>query len=840
MPTNPISSNSSAQQLTQTPIQDPVVQKSTLPSNVEAELLSSQQAQLKEEKKFNFIKLLVYILAFLGLVFLASIANSNPSVKKLFTKLEPTETTKPETSGENNQINLNFNQGVNFATFSYTATPFTPSLDGKLVKLEEANNLKNFEEKGLTFSQEQEQKIGTNNFLIVENTDQFYSQNLDEYSSRSDDWTYLYGQIGGGKVPTNRAPENAVFISSDFLLHTYHRLLEKEFEYIEQLIFYPKLKQLTDDLLAKSIENYQTETDAANKESLARTAAYLAIAKSLLDPANEEALNTEVIADTKADILAASQAVLSSLENKIPGGFKEIILQELNDIYEASEVKKSWLYGDLLEQGKLQPLHDYTQYGPRSHYNKNSVLRAYFRTMMWYGRTGFITKSPELTRDAIWLAKLLAESSYFKNWQDIYEPTVFFVGKSDDLNVFNFQEILGDFSKPITAEMVSLVQEKSKEMAGPSIMSDAIFSMEMSTISKEELQESTRGFRLMGQRFTPDAFILSSLTQGAEAADSETGESLPSTPTALMVMDILDNPQASKHLETWIQANAPNSKQVLTKKIADLKSIYSQLNEKTWTQNIYFGWLYSIKSLAMNGTDLVKYPYFMHNESWKNKSLQTSLGSYAELKHDTLLYAKQSYAEMGAGEAVDELPVVPKGYVEPNIEFLDRLLALSKMTYEGLSSRGLLGDEASIFEWRNSTWINSLEFFKSVAVDQLENKIIADDTFEILRRQANDLDAVLAPLPGEMSTEAGARSALIADIHTDASKGQILYEATGIPDYIYVLVSDANGTRLTKGLSYSYFEFTGNLGERLTDQIWREKNYTDDKSALPIRPNWIP
>ena len=78
----------------------------------------------------------------------------------------------------------------------------------------------------------------------------------------------------------------------------------------------------------------------------------------------------------------------------------------------------------------------------------------------------------------------------------------------------------------------------------------------------------------------------------------------------------------------------------------------------------------------------------------------------------------------------------------------------------------------------------------------------------------------------------------MADVFTDMVKAEILYEGVGIPNYIYVAVKDQNGARLTKGLVYSYYEFTGPLGERLTDEKWREWNYTDDKARVPDMPAW--
>jgi hypothetical protein len=54
----------------------------------------------------------------------------------------------------------------------------------------------------------------------------------------------------------------------------------------------------------------------------------------------------------------------------------------------------------------------------------------------------------------------------------------------------------------------------------------------------------------------------------------------------------------------------------------------------------------------------------MKHENFIDKTFNTILGTYTELKHDTLLYVKQAYAELGAGGngcmiAIDvpELPV---------------------------------------------------------------------------------------------------------------------------------------------------------------------------------------
>ena len=191
---------------------------------------------------------------------------------------------------------------------------------------------------------------------------------------------------------------------------------------------------------------------------------------------------------------------------------------------------------------------------------------------------------------------------------------------------------------------------------------------------------------------------------------------------------------------------------------------------------------------------------------------------------------------MGAGGDECEVKPVVKGYVEPNIEFLDRLLALIKMTNDGLSNRGLISDDVI---WRNNKLIEEVKFYKDIAVKELQNEVISDDDFETLRNSPGELEPILSNISQDEMKEKDSRSSLIADVHTDGVKGEILYEADGIPNYIFVAVKDKNGTRLTRGLVYDYYEFTNPMGKRLSDEDWQKVNYTNDKSKLPEQSSWV-
>ncbi|OGZ65273.1 MAG: hypothetical protein A2998_02070 [Candidatus Staskawiczbacteria bacterium RIFCSPLOWO2_01_FULL_37_25b] len=725
-----------------------------------------------------------------------------------------------------------------FASYNLESTKYSPSLPDYKIALSELANLSSFEQsQKVSFSDAQKQSLADNNFFVAANYDKFYNTSAlaDAGALRNDDWTGLYKSIGGSYNIWEREPENSVFITTDFLTHVYHKLIDEEFSYIEEINFYPTLSSLSKSMLELSAKAYSTTEDAKQKESYERLSAYFLVPSAILENATEDYNSfkeqnfvNDSQSDKKQAVLAAAESLAK--DNNVSDNTKNIAKREITLIFDAKSLVSSPL------MGKYQPgmLEDYTQFTPRSHYAKNVILRDYFRAMMFYGRMNFLLSSSELTRDALNISQLLSTTD-LKKWESIYLPTLFFVGQSDDLSIYEFNDAVkktGFASSDKGDEAVTKIQDELKTYKNPQIMSSAVISPEVFGATKEDLQNSTKGFRFMGQRFTPDAFIFSTLTQGDETPDPKTGQKLPSTPTALMVSTLMGSKTSADLLNVWIQNNAPNSDKVIADRMQTLQDYFDGTTQSQWTQNIYWSWLYAIKSLFKD-TNAKGYPVFMKSEDWNKKSLQSFLGSWTELKHDTLLYAKQSYAEAGGG-GPEENPAkpVPKGYVEPNIEFFDRIIALVNLTNDGLNKFGILPEYLAS---RNNAFKEAVQFYRKIAVSELQNEKISDEDFEKLRLSAGNLDNILQAPDSEIKLESNARSALIADVHTDVKQGQILYEADGVPNYIFVAVKDTNGARLTKGLVYSYYEFTDSLAKRLTDADWQKFNYSDSIKKLKMQ-----
>ncbi|MCK5061621.1 DUF3160 domain-containing protein [Candidatus Parcubacteria bacterium] len=728
-----------------------------------------------------------------------------------------------------------------------------PSLPTEKPTVKELVNFDDFTSAGVSFSKAQIKALEESGFFLKEN------DFIKEQKSGNDDFADTYRHFSGNKNKYYREADDALFITSDAALHLYHILIDRSFQKIEETKFQPMLRSITEALFEDSLNNYKRAVDPIMKDSYKRLSVYYLIPLVVLDAAGGEKIKLRPgDFDTYAQFLAADeeqskkagQAKLSfSLASK---QYKDYELSDEIFALAKAEIDLIQTATGAAESPLFTPyrpylINDYSQFKPRSHYTKNDILRSYFIAMMWYGRMGFSLDSSELTRDAIIITGQINSleaggEKITKLYSDMAAAIEFFVGEVDDLTPYEYTDLIRKmYGDNLTGRefmensaLEAFIETAIDTLPLPRIVSEVVLLYDDGG-ERDKLLKQLMQFRFMGQRFTPDAYIINQLTQGVGAPDPETEQNLPSMSTALMPINIISpgNKIVEGYIDEWVDANAPDSDRIIAKKLNELKNEFAAYDETVWTQNIYWSWLNAYRSLL--GGYSAGYPYFMTTDAWQKKNLGTALGSYAELKHDTLLYAKQSYAELGGGgDNPEEVPPVPKGYVEADQVFWSRITALAKMTAEGLRARNIMPE---YFDNRYKSFIESCEFFTEIVKKELANETISEDDFEKLRTSGYVFTNLTAPLPGEELTDKERRAGIIADIHTDAVKSKILYEATGKPYIIYTAVKDINGARLTRGAAFNHYEFIGPLSERYADEDWQKRVY-DNESALPEADKW--
>jgi hypothetical protein len=106
-----------------------------------------------------------------------------------------------------------------------------------------------------------------------------------------------------------------------------------------------------------------------------------------------------------------------------------------------------------------------------------------------------------------------------------------------------------------------------------------------------------------------------------------------------------------------------------------------------WQANLYNLWLGSIRTLSPAADPGL--PAVATTEAWGRRLLNTQLASWAELRHDTILYAKQPYTTGG------NMCEYPDGYVDPYPAFYEKLAAYAARGQE-LVGRLDLGSSYSL------------------------------------------------------------------------------------------------------------------------------------------------
>lgn len=574
-----------------------------------------------------------------------------------------------------------------------------------------------------------------------------------------------------------------LFVTSDTLLFVYHTFFDAILIELETNYFYSMLEKLLINLLSKAEETYNIlPENTLAKEATKLDLAYIAVALKLLDS-----------------------------ETSIPSHVNKLVTKELNLILKASNPMA------------LSPIfkykEDYTQYKPRGHYTLNEKLKKYFRTMMWLGRMRFEAinqEKPELaeiqTGQALILTYLLyttkiGNSSAFSLWEKIYLPVSFIIGKSDDLTFYDYmvlmKKIFGKFQPHDIDDRDKLTRfmEEIIKLNKNKILSSPIFPRE---------KEKVIGLRFMGQRFILDGYIHQRLCY-------------PNLPdrfkvSGLDIMAALGSDKAFTYLEPQFKKYSGFKKELIK-----IKQEVDCINETEWKSTLYMSWLYSIKSLFIKYNE--GYPIFMQTDAWLDKNLNTALSSWAQLRHDTILYAKQPYAGLTAvpPQASDA------GFIEPNPILYHRLKNLVDATYNGLLKLGLINDKISQ-KLEHFSYV--LDKLIAISLKELHGENLNEEEYNFIKNFGYTLEYLMTFNETKIKDPR-----IIVDIYTDPNSMSVLEVGTGYFDKILVAYKKPdNKIFVGIGLVMSYYEFYWPQNNRLTDEEWR-KLLSSNKQ--PLQFSWI-
>lgn len=627
-------------------------------------------------------------------------------------------------------------------SYEKKVTPY--KVNGDLSNVENAAQFGRFTDKQLKM-------LSDNGFVVIPATDEqlFFVYETNEYL----------------KIPS--------FITVDSVLQTYHVFFDYSLRNLEYEYLLGDLEQLTGSMLKKSLALYDTIKNPEVKAAALRNTAYFATAQLALEKELPSGMPVEALELAKAEFKRISNTGGS---NDLPS-FK----------------------------AKL----DYSQFMPRGHYTRNHDFERFFRAMMWYGLFPFPFSDTETLQALLITYSLFTGESGTSDidlWENIYDPTVFYVGSADDLTIYHYKSLIvkvyGQNPDPETfvdGPKFEKFMEEAEKLPPPLIQASAGMQ-----------------FRFMGQRYIPDSEILQHLCYSTARP----------FPMGLDVMGVLGSNRAYHILTNVYDVNG--IWEDYPKEFSRIKEKFDSLPDETWRSNLYYGWLWALKTFTDtfgNG-----YPTFMVNQAWQDKSLNTALASWAGLRHDTILYGKQSGSEGGGDEPPDPPPVI-RGYVEPNVGVYERLLWLTKYSRENLSEREIL---PWALKYRMRYFEDLLQFLIDCSVKELRNEELTEEEYNRIQFYGGDLEYLTSSFADygdwyEITSDTDKCIAVIADVHTAFSN--YLEEGIGTASHIYVVVPIGGKLYLTRGAVFSYYEFVADY--RLTDEEWQRMLKENKQPTLP-------
>ncbi len=612
--------------------------------------------------------------------------------------------------------------------------------------------------------------------------------------------------------------DDSVFVTTDVVLHTAHLLFDYTLRYIELKYLYPVLEDLSDKMMDASKAQYQSLENKELKEKARLNYAFFAVVKKILDPYFMPELETQGLVNAELRLIrSASQQQPHPLLNYI---------------------------GD-----KNYTMEDYTQYVPRGHYTRRNKLKAYFKAMMFLGRMDFelkpgnssedINNGRKMTQQALLMTDaIFHEKNTIKLYKKLDSIIQFYIGSTDDPGIREYHKVMIDvygenyeirnFSNHGKLDTFISKMLKTRK---PAIISNTF------TGPADRTAQSQHGFRFMGQRYTMDAYFFQALT-GLQYEGKLSDNKKPFTyvsgergfPRGLDIMAILGSQRAIEILNQSGDTNYKNYHAIIHK----LKAAVQNFTQSEWNQSLYTKWLHALVPLLK--TPVSDYAQkFILTSAWQDKSLFTSLASWTELKHDTVLYAKQPYqTPIGTvASHIDELEF-PCGYVEPYPETYARIkemiIKLSNMLDDlGVKEEEITGNYKSFTEI-----LEKLEYF---AKGELEGKTFTKSEYSDLQYLVGVLEDIKGFSPEIMrkiTDGSDDKMDVIADVFTNPQAGQVLEEGVGKPLNIFVYIDDKMGKRICRGVVFSYYEFKWPMTDRLTDKKWQQMGKLNKRPEMPV------
>jgi hypothetical protein len=657
------------------------------------------------------------------------------------------------------------------------------------------------------FTADEAKLLEKNHFMVTERLE-------------SGSWSTAFIDIYSSDLP--------LFLSTDFILSTLHNSYDAILQTIEWQLLEPNLKELM-----HAMYNH-----------------FLLVAGSYAGDSRFD----DVVKDVDLYI-----SVALSLAEGATWAPQLDIPEKYNRVMEAVAAEQM-VEMPLFTESRNRKL-DFSQFTPRGHYVETQTmygvidLENYFRAMMWLGRIDFLVTAPpnnpwepdwtgdELRRmqlGALITNEVLYGCGKLENLTKHEEIISFMVGPDDNLTPAELAGLSNDvITKPVDLFVKETFDDfmehlNSSDDYGQKIMSN-FFLVDPYSSDPGSLPVS---FKLLGQKFLIDSYVFSEVVFDRIVFNGE--KIWRPLPDPLDAMAALGSEDALALLEEEMDQYK------YAANMAGLKYLIEAYDDNFWEQSLYNMWLGAIRNLNPPASNQ-GLPYFMKTTAWHQEKLNTQLTSWAQLRHDNILYGKQSYTG-GTGCSY------PYTFVEPYPEMYERIGLFAENARDFFDE--VLPDQLSCKSRISSyyyEYAGIMGKLEEIAQNELDGTKFSEAEITFLKTMINEFMISGPSISGwfnDLFFDLGKGLSVdftVADVHTQptdfggAVVGNVLHVGNGMINLgVFIAGNPCNPGQtmaFVGPVSSFHTEVTSGF-RRLNDQEW-EDYFRLGAGGYPARPDWV-
>jgi hypothetical protein len=609
------------------------------------------------------------------------------------------------------------------------------------------------------------------------------------------------------------AAGHPLFITSDFILHTFWLVTDGVLAQVEGDYLLADLSALSRIMVALSLAQLQAAQASPwggpVEEAAWRNLAFFSVAARLLEPGVA-----------------------------VPAAVADVVAEELLLIEQAQTLFISPLTG--------QP-QDYRQFRTQDRYAEVEEMARYFRVLTWYALNPFLLgdahpdRARLAARQALLVAGSLEDEAMLARWLRLWRLARFFYG------------VAGPHAEPVWTipQTAAVARAVYGDLPGVLDLADTgrldtflvtVYALQTPAPAAAVAESPAPGergdvvpvqFRFLPERRLPDRFFLEQLIfnrvglyESTAGVDADNGRlvdesALPFTAVATAIgpvrafargLDLAALFGSQRALALLSEAGDTDYVGYQTQ-FAQLQQQAPPRQDAGWTGSLAGGWLYSLQPLLQNRPS-GPYPY-LNSPAWTDRQLNSWYGAWLELRR------RPARSNMAGSESAPTAGVASISYVEPEPLLYARLAALAAQLRRELAENGVADEEVVVLAQLEELLLSLTQVSDKEGRGEPLTAAETAFVYQLWQR----LTAL-----GSTGAQPGTRAvAMLATLQHDAHSDQVLQAGLGEVWRLLVVTGQPEQPVIAAGAVYSTYEFKRAAGARLAESDWRQ---------LDPRPPW--